>query len=74
MNKEEFLINNKLFFMFNETYSVSREEPLIVSEFISDLKDVFEKHSVKTIKEGAVGFDNEGNFGIANSKIDLSGN
>lgn len=58
------------FFNFNDPIGSGRIEPLVVSKFLSDLEEVFKKHSVNSIELGYIGFAND-KFGIANSTLDI---
>ena len=59
------------FFIGNNIVGSNRTEPLIVFDFLKDLREVFEKHQVNLIRDGVIGFNNVGGFGIVNSYMDI---
>jgi hypothetical protein len=65
-------MKNKPFFKFNSTFGVGRKESLHVENFLSDLKELFEKHKVNIIQDGFIGFNKDGEFGISGADIDIS--
>ncbi|MGG2024246.1 hypothetical protein AB1282_00410 [Gottfriedia sp. S16(2024)] len=60
-----------LFSHHNNYWGLGRKEPLDVEAFLTDLKEIFTKHKVKTITKGTIGFQGD-KFGIIDSTIDIS--
>ncbi|PGW24542.1 hypothetical protein COD95_09285 [Bacillus thuringiensis] len=62
---------------FNECYFFNRHtfddkhysKPLNVSEFMNDLKEVFDKHDIESMKEGFIGYK-DGQFYVVNMTIE----